>query len=87
MGAPSSITGRLLSYEEGIEAMDVNLVEIDEGTWTSIIVNGQDYWTGSTDNDTPIGVAYSSQGFNSDVCSCDVCGVRPVIEIPTSELQ
>ena len=87
MGAPSTITGRLLSYEEAEEAMHINEVDIDEWSWTSIILNEQDFWTGSTNNNTPIGITRSDNGFNSDICDCNVCGVRPVIEIPTSELQ
>ena len=80
IGAPDTITGRLLSYKEAIENEEIE----DEGI--SIITNGQASWLGSSpSNDTlmviaPTGVTtywpYSYSEF----------GIRPVIEIPTSEI-
>ena len=88
MGAPSTITGRLLSYEEFINEQN-----------ESALCNGQDYWLGSgaaalwwqstgrfvwvvtSDNE--------SVGYFDDFAYDDdfEFGVRPVIEISTSELQ
>ena len=84
MGAPSTITGRLLSYEEADSAQSI------EDNGTSIIFDGrQSYWLGSaSDNGFVWGVSigYSSyDSYNSDFG--DGYGVRPVIEIPTSALQ
>ena len=68
MGAPSTITGRLLSYEEADDAQSI------EDNGTSIIFNDTDYWLGSASSFHALGVG-------------DGSAVRPVIEIPTSELQ
>ena len=86
IGAPSSITGRLLSYEEAIASE--NLTDSNNN---SIIYDGtNDYWLGS-------GFSYKSIyaitneynfpfGFDIDTYKKNF-GVRPVIEIPTSALQ
>lgn len=91
MGAPSSIIGRLLSYEEAQDAIDI---EVDG---TSIIYDGQSYWLGSTNSGVSFHHDYNTffVGSISEICSSecstyndnDYMGVRPVIEIPTSELQ
>ena len=82
-GAPTTIVARLLSYEE---ADNVKAVE-DNGK--SIIFDGrQTYWLGSASyyfNMWEVASFYTTfdgDGYN-DVGRC---GVRPVIEIPTSEL-
>ena len=82
MGAPASITGRLLSYEEAEEAYDL----VDNGNY--IVNNGiQDYWLGSVTEEYPFWAC--NQGLNSNASyeSDGLSGVRPVIEIPTSELR
>ena len=98
MGAPSTITGRLLSYEEAdsvkeVGRVDVNYIELE---YNSIIFNNQDYWLGTASNDYSVTtVSDDASYFNSSyyydnyyVCSSTTYpGVRPVIEIPTSELQ
>ncbi len=74
LGAPNTITGRLLSYEEVI-----SLSGTIKGNWS--------YWLGSGASNSilwfvnrgSIGSAYSWIDNN--------IGVRPVIEIPTSELN
>ena len=78
MGAPSTITGRLLTYEEADAAQTI------EDNGTSIIFDGEYYWLGSANNSD--GVWYvDDSDFNLNYAGCS--GVRPVIEIPTSELQ
>ena len=100
MGAPSTITGRLLSYEEAMD--NINLQVNNE----SIIICSLGYWLGSSSGHYYN--AYEYQGVNyvdeygwvwavfphqtefRDVLYNslgDWYGVRPVIEIPTSELQ
>ncbi len=80
MGAPSTITGRLLTYEEA------NAVQNVEDEEKSIILNGSTYWLGSAyDN---YYVWYVSEGdfyyYNFSISS--ISGVRPVIEINTSDI-
>ena len=82
MGAPSTITGRLLSYEEAEAAQNIE----DDGT--SIIISDEYYWLGSAaDYDMVWGIYEGgfqqfSSGYNSD----SFCGIRPVIEISTSDI-
>ena len=75
MGAPSIITGRLLSYEEADSAQ-------------SIEYNGQSYWLGSARGDEGVWGVDSNGGFGCTgfIYGTDY-GVRPVIEIPTSEIR
>ena len=83
MGAPSTITGRLLSYEEADSAQSI------EDNGTSIIFDGrQDYWLGSADNNHNVWGVYSgNSGFVSSSYDYDfIYGVRPVIEISTSDI-
>ena len=87
MGAPSTITGRLLSYEEANALQNVE----DEGN--SIIFNVQYYWLGSASDGDYVYNVYSVWGvyegdfndytYNDDY---DGLGVRPVIEINTSDI-
>ena len=90
MGAPSTITGRLLTYEEADTVKEVGRVDIDEDRYTSVTFNGQTYWLGSAINDYEIGNVNSYQYiyfmYHNSSSSPDA-GIRPVIEIPTSELQ
>ena len=79
MGAPSTITGRLISYEEAELVSDI---EYDE---ESIIFGGnQDYWIGSANSEMVL--FKDGEMFNCYYPQDDI-GVRPVIEIPTSELM
>ena len=85
MGAPSTITGRLLSYEEADGAQNI------EDNGTSIIFDGiQDYWlgsAGSSNGDSVWGVCSDSSGFYDNYRYYDdFLGVRPVIEISTSDI-
>ena len=80
MGAPSSITGRLLSYEE------VEAYQSIEYEGNSIIYNNTNYWLGSASGGNIIGEF--KNGITADGPSNAAWfGVRPVIEIPTSELS
>ena len=80
MGAPSTITGRLLTYEEANALQNVE----DEGN--SIIFNVQYYWLGSA-NDSNYVWDVSEGNFNNYRYDNDYgYGVRPVIEISTSDI-
>jgi len=84
MGAPSTITGRLLTYEEADAAQSI------EDNGTSIIFDGrQSYWLGSAINSRSVWYVNSDDSnFHVNRYSYDNNGgVRPVIEMPTSELQ
>lgn len=80
MGAPSTITGRLLTYEEANAVQNVE----DEGN--SIILNGSTYWLGSAYTYDDVWLVnegsfnYNNYDYGSDY------GVRPVIEISTSDI-
>ena len=99
MGAPSTITGRLLTYEEADAVKEVGRVDIDEWTYTTIIFNGSSYWLGSVQLSDNFHVWSVESGFTNDNSGDydfyssnnyymnSSSGVRPVIEIPTSELQ
>jgi len=84
MGAPSTITGRLLTFEEANTAQSI------EDNGTSIIFDGrQSYWLGSAGDGLSV---WYVRGGDSDFGSTDSSddrdyGVRPVIEIPTSEIR
>lgn len=82
IGAPSTITGRLLSYEEAKACENVTY----EGT--SIIGNGRFSWLGSVNGEQDVDM------IDSDIVSCILCynsscgyGVRPAIEIYTSDIN
>ena len=86
MGAPSTTTGRLLSYEEAISNRNI----MDNGV--SIIENGYTYWLGSTgytgDSDSICSIFSYGESFVQINYTVDSDGgVRPVIEIPTSEIR
>lgn len=84
MGAPSTITGRLLSYEEANSSTSIT----DNGE--SIIINGTSYWLGSIQYNNIWSVDASHSALDASNSWIDyelyMC-IRPVIEIPTSELQ
>ena len=84
MGAPSTITGRLLSYEEADSAQSI------EDNGTSIIFDGrQSYWLGSASDYNYVWSVLSDRSnflYNSNYYDGRF-GVRPVIEIPTSEIK
>ncbi len=75
LGAPSNVTGRLISYEEAIST-------------SSSIRGGASYWTGSAYDYMYIyisgnNVFKANYGENSN----NYYGVRPVIEVPTSSIE
>ena len=84
---PASIEGRLLYYEEAHNSESL----VDEDNNPIIVNRDTSYWMGSAHSSNSIWVysMYSSSsmidylGYNND----DVCGIRPVIEIPTSLLN
>jgi hypothetical protein len=86
MGAPNTITGRLLTYEEA--EMHQNI----EHDGMSIILDGyQSYWLGSAEYNNGVN-EIAAYGEFSVIASGNPSyishyGIRPVIEIPTSELQ
>lgn len=79
MGAPSTITGRLLTYEEANNAKTVE----DEGN--SIIFNNSTYWLGSAHGDNNVWSVPSGYIVSAGYNDCGL-GVRPVIEINTSDI-
>ena len=84
---PASIEGRLLYYEEAHNSESL----VDEDNNPIIVNRETSYWMGSAKSSNSMWVysMYSSSsmidylGYNND----DVCGIRPVIEIPTSLLN
>ena len=84
LGAPSTIEGRLLTYEEADAKKNI----LDSGTGTSIILtNNQKYWLGSADYEFyPFSV--DAGDFNNSIFydNTECYGVRPVIEINTSDI-
>ena len=80
MGAPSTITGRLLTYEEADAVQNVE----DEGN--SIILDDTAYCLGSADDNNSVwyvlGGSFNSYYYYGDISF----GVRPVIEISTSDI-
>ena len=102
MGAPSTITGRLISYEEAEAAQDIyDGVDIYEDEYyhsetpLSIITDAKiDYWFGSAYDDYIFDIIYCDPSFYTAIYDCETTcngsgggGIRPVIEIPTSALQ
>ncbi len=75
LGAPNTITGRLLSYEEAN-----SLSSTIKGNWS--------YWLGSGFDSGYVRSVYSgSIDYPFAFWSVNNIGVRPAIEIPTSELN
>ena len=94
MGAPSTITGRLLTYEEADAAQYIyDGVDEDENQISIIFDGRQSYWLGSSCSySNSVWIVESNYSefswYDYDSDNGDVYyGVRPVIEIPTSELQ
>ena len=84
MGAPSTISTRLLSYEEANNARNVSSTDVS----SIIFYNGMSYWLGSSDNGWDAMVVKGDYDeFGSESYYNTDYGVRMVIEIPTSELQ
>ncbi len=78
LGAPSTIVGRLLSYEEATSLSN------------DILGTNLSYWLGSAKSDREIWYVDSSSGkkFFSSLCWQNYNnGVRPVIEVPTSTFE
>ena len=83
MGAPSTISGRLLSYEEADATKSV------EDNGKSIIFDGhQTYWLGSlySNNDLWEVRSYYTNFSNNNYYYENQYGIRPVIEINTSDI-
>ncbi|MBP3841305.1 MAG: hypothetical protein IK997_04170, partial [Bacilli bacterium] len=84
MGAPSTISGRLLTYEEADAAKT-----IEDNSKSIIFDEYQSYWLGSASDVNHLRVVYSF-GSSFDYGSYDsryyYFGVRPVIEISTSDI-
>ena len=86
------IYGSDIFYEEAIELQEVNRVDA-EWRYNSIIYNDQDYWLASPYYSEYYGMemyalsggdrAIWTFGYQADT----VCGVRPVIEIPTNIIK
>jgi len=97
LGAPETISGRLLSQEEatslGCSESDNWCSPVDDsnnptnGTAASWVYSTS-YWLGSAHDSSRVWGVYSDGYFwNSDFGFGSYKGVRPVIEIPTSELN
>ena len=84
MGAPSTITGRLLTYEEAEANKDLG-----KNGYDSVIYNGiMTYWLGTAYDEDSAYVAVGEYNYITDFTyDGQDAGVRPVIEIPTSELH
>ena len=80
MGAPSTITGRLLTYEEADALKNVE----EEGN--SIIFNVQYYWLGSASYDNSVWDVNDGSFGGNYYDTVGTGGVRPVIEINTSDI-
>ena len=83
MGAPSTITGRLISYEEATSVKNVK-----DNNKSIVLDDYQTYWFGSAYNNNNLWYAcpgYSN--FDNYVYTNDTYyGIRPVIEINTSDI-
>ena len=81
MGVPSTITGRLLTYEEADALQNV------EDGGNSIIFNDTNYWLGSAKGNNLVSFVYYWGNFSGiDYDSVVDIAVRPVIEINTSDI-
>ena len=77
MGAPSTITGRLMTEEEASEAASASI----------LYENHTDSWFGFPDNNYDVMGVYSGGGFTQiNYANNLYYGVRPVIEINTSDI-
>ena len=85
MGAPSTITGRLLTFEEATSlGCDANENTCPQDSF----ITDTSFWLGSAlDNDIVWNVDSGSSGFSYNTYFDDgAYGVRPVIEILTSDI-
>ena len=80
MGAPSTITGRLLTYEEADASQTIE----DDGN--SIIFNDTAYWLGSAYNTDSVWHVLEGDFNDGSYLDDSYDGVRPVIEISTSDI-
>ena len=83
-GASSSITGRILSYNEANTAKNIE----DDGV--SIIFNGrQSYWIGGWHDNDSVNGYYVGQNYITTYNYFDDwdAGIKPVIEVPTSDFN
>ena len=85
MGAPSTITGRLLTFEEATSlGCDANENTCPEGSF----ITKTPFWLGSANDTRDVWSVYSNSSnfYNSHYDYYDEYGVRPVIEIKTSDI-
>jgi len=87
MGAPSTITGRLLTYEEA-----QNNVSVEDNGVSIIYDYHQSYWLGSASHIYYVNLIFQGNehigsGYYDEENDSYGCGIRPVIEIPTREIQ
>ena len=80
MGAPSTITGRLLTYEEIVSLIDIEI------NGSSIIYNDQSYWSGSASRRGIWNILSGTNCLLDDIYYSNL-GVRPVIEIYTKDIN
>ena len=87
MGAPNTITGRLLTYEEVINNINVKYNDV------SIVDNKtQSFWLGNAGSNSDFVFVYGYDSMNPDNLPSGgydydfYYGIRPVIEIQTSEI-
>ena len=82
IGAPSTITGRLITFQESLATSDIK----DNGS--SIILSHGSYWTGSAPDHAGLWCNKVGDGLLKTIHDDNnEYGVRPVIEIPTSDLN
>ena len=81
LGAPNTIEGRLLSYEEA------NAIENGSTNPIKEHLRDSSYWIGSAYNEQSMWSIASFGTSYVESCYSYARGVRPVIEIPTSELN
>jgi len=87
MGAPSTITGRLLTFEE-VTSPSIGCDANENTCPQESFITDTTFWLGSACSITFVGVVLSDGNFTgSDYSDSFIFGVRPVIEIPTSELE
>ncbi|MBP3840821.1 MAG: hypothetical protein IK997_01705, partial [Bacilli bacterium] len=83
MGAPSTITGRLLTFEEATSlGCDANENTCPEGSF----ITKTSFWLGSADYDDYVWGVDSGGYFYDNGYNVNNVGVRPVIEISTSDI-
>ena len=81
LGAPSTVTARLLKIEESSMTSSIKYNGVP------ISINGQSYWCGSTETANGLMAFYPNGDLYTGVGYGISYGIRPVIEIPTSEIE